>query len=33
VLASGGALGGYSGNGGLETKTALLKLEGAMLQL
>ena len=31
VLGSNGALGGYSGDGGLDTKTALLKLEGAML--
>lgn len=29
VLASGG-LGGYSGGGGLDTKTALLRLEGAL---
>jgi methylated-DNA-[protein]-cysteine S-methyltransferase len=31
VLAAGGALGGYSGAGGLETKCALLRLEGALL--
>lgn len=31
VLAANGRLGGYSGDGGLDTKTALLKLEGAML--
>ncbi|MDX2143707.1 MAG: methylated-DNA--[protein]-cysteine S-methyltransferase [Rhodospirillaceae bacterium] len=31
VLASNGGLGGYSGDGGLDTKAALLKLEGAML--
>ncbi len=31
VLAAGGALGGYSGDGGLETKCALLRLEGALL--
>lgn len=31
VLAAGGKMGGYSGEGGLETKIALLKLEGAML--
>lgn len=30
VLAAGGALGGYSGEGGLETKIALLRLEGAI---
>ncbi len=30
VLAAGGALGGYSGEGGLETKVALLRLEGAL---
>ena len=29
VLAAGGGLGGYSGSGGLVTKTALLRLEGA----
>lgn len=29
VLAAGGGLGGYSGSGGLATKTALLRLEGA----
>jgi methylated-DNA-[protein]-cysteine S-methyltransferase len=28
VLAAGGAVGGYSGNGGLETKAVLLRLEG-----
>lgn len=33
VLAAGGKLGGYSGDGGLDTKTALLKLEGAMQEL
>ncbi|MBL8645239.1 MAG: methylated-DNA--[protein]-cysteine S-methyltransferase [Rhodospirillaceae bacterium] len=32
VLASNGGLGGYSGDGGLETKTALLTLEGVMLK-
>lgn len=31
VLAGGGKLGGYSGKGGLETKTALLVLEGRLL--
>jgi methylated-DNA-[protein]-cysteine S-methyltransferase len=31
VLAANGRLGGYSGDGGLDTKTSLLKLEGAML--
>lgn len=31
VLAAGGKLGGYSGAGGLDTKTALLKLEAALL--
>ena len=31
VLAAGGSLGGYSGDGGLETKAALLRLEGALL--
>jgi methylated-DNA-[protein]-cysteine S-methyltransferase len=30
VLAAAGALGGYSGDGGLETKVALLRLEGAL---
>ncbi|WP_373088207.1 methylated-DNA--[protein]-cysteine S-methyltransferase [Sneathiella sp.] len=30
VLAAGGAMGGYSGLGGLETKTALLRLEKAL---
>ena len=29
VLAAGGGLGGYSGAGGLDTKSALLELEGA----
>jgi O6-methylguanine-DNA--protein-cysteine methyltransferase len=28
VLAAGGAIGGYSGDGGLETKRNLLRLEG-----
>ncbi|MSO96979.1 MAG: methylated-DNA--[protein]-cysteine S-methyltransferase [Rhodospirillaceae bacterium] len=32
VLGSGGALGGYSGDGGVDTKVALLKLEGALLR-
>jgi len=31
VVATGGGMGGYSGRGGLETKHALLLLEGAML--
>lgn len=31
VVAAGGALGGYSGGDGLETKAALLRLEGAAL--
>lgn len=31
VLADGGDLGGYSGRGGLETKRALLMLEGVLL--
>ena len=31
VLAAGGQLGGYSGAGGVETKAALLRLEGALL--
>jgi methylated-DNA-[protein]-cysteine S-methyltransferase len=31
VLAANGNLGGYSGDGGLDTKIALLKLEGALL--
>jgi methylated-DNA-[protein]-cysteine S-methyltransferase len=31
VLAAGGALGGYSGRGGAETKRQLLVLEGALL--
>lgn len=31
VVATNGALGGYSGGGGLETKTALLRLEGVQL--
>lgn len=30
VLAAGGAIGGYSGDGGAETKRALLRLEGAL---
>ncbi|MCR9212807.1 MAG: methylated-DNA--[protein]-cysteine S-methyltransferase [Proteobacteria bacterium] len=30
VLAAGGKMGGYSGLGGLETKTALLRLEDAL---
>ncbi len=30
VVAAGGKLGGYSGAGGLDTKTALLQLEGAL---
>jgi methylated-DNA-[protein]-cysteine S-methyltransferase len=30
VVGSAGALGGYSGDGGLDTKTALLQLEGAL---
>ena len=30
VVAAGGKLGGYSGAGGLDTKTALLRLEGAL---
>lgn len=33
VLAAGGRLGGYSGDGGLDTKAALLKLEGALLDI
>lgn len=33
VLAAGGGMGGYSGDGGLETKAALLRLEGALLGL
>lgn len=33
VLAAGGRMGGYSGDGGLETKTALLHLEGVLLEL
>lgn len=32
VLGGGGRLGGYSGDGGLDTKAALLALEGAMLR-
>jgi len=32
VLRSNGAMGGYSRDGGLDTKTALLKLEGAILR-
>lgn len=31
VLAAGGGMGGYSGDGGLETKAALLRLEGVLL--
>jgi methylated-DNA-[protein]-cysteine S-methyltransferase len=31
VLAGGGRLGGYSGDGGVATKAALLRLEGALL--
>jgi len=31
VLAAGGGLGGYSGDGGTETKVFLLRLEGALL--
>jgi len=31
VIAADGALGGYSGQGGVETKQALLRLEGALL--
>ena len=31
VVGADGKLGGYSGDGGLETKTALLRLEGAWL--
>ena len=31
VLASDGSLGGYSGRGGVQTKEALLRLEGALL--
>ena len=31
VLAAGGKMGGYSGDGGVETKVALLRLEGALL--
>ena len=31
VVGADGRLGGYSGEGGLETKTALLRLEGALL--
>ncbi|MCK5319527.1 MAG: MGMT family protein, partial [Anaerolineales bacterium] len=30
VLASDGSLGGYSGRGGVRTKEALLRLEGAL---
>ncbi len=33
VLAAGGAIGGYSGGGGLTTKRRLLELEGAHLKL
>ncbi len=32
VLASNGGLGGYSGDGGLDTKIALLRIEGAVLK-
>ena len=31
VLAAGGKMGGYSGDGGVETKVALLRLEGVLL--
>lgn len=31
VLAAGGKIGGYSGDGGVETKVRLLRLEGALL--
>jgi methylated-DNA-[protein]-cysteine S-methyltransferase len=31
VMAAGGTMGGYSGRGGLETKSKLLALEGALL--
>ena len=31
VMAAGGSMGGYSGRGGLETKSKLLALEGALL--
>lgn len=31
VIAANGALGGYSGEGGVETKQALLRLEGTLL--
>ncbi|MFX5793669.1 MGMT family protein, partial [Acinetobacter baumannii] len=31
VLAAGGRLGGFSGSGGVESKVALLRLEGALL--
>lgn len=31
VLAAGGGMGGYSGDGGVETKVFLLRLEGALL--
>jgi methylated-DNA-[protein]-cysteine S-methyltransferase len=31
VMAAGGAMGGYSGRGGLQTKSKLLALEGALL--
>ncbi len=31
VLAAGGSIGGYSGAGGIDTKTFLLTLEGALL--
>jgi methylated-DNA-[protein]-cysteine S-methyltransferase len=30
VVAAGGRLGGYSGAGGLDTKSSLLRLEGAL---
>lgn len=33
VLAAGGRMGGYSGDGGLATKAALLRLEGVLLAL
>lgn len=33
VLAAGGRLGGYSGDGGATTKRSLLRLEGALLEL
>jgi methylated-DNA-[protein]-cysteine S-methyltransferase len=31
VIASDGSLGGYSGPGGIETKSELLRMEGALL--